>query len=269
MFAFYLYTNVAKKKLFCKEFEFMNLIIDDGNTFVKLYIVENNTVLARKKFRYVDNKQAADIIRDFLLPFNIEQAGLVSVGGKQALLSEILNNYDFQLHIIDWRSDIPVKNLYSTPQTLGMDRLAAAVGANYLYPNENLLIIDIGSAITYDIVTENNEYLGGNISPGVEFRFRALNDYTSSLPYIEPSKIENKVGRSTKEAINNGVILGVLYELQGYIIDFQENYDKLRTILTGGGAKFFEKKIKNSIFVQLDLVPIGLNHILTHKRNFN
>ncbi len=268
MFAFYLYTNVAKKKLFCKEFEFMNLIIDDGNTFVKLYIVENNTVLARKKFRYVDNKQAADIIRDFLLPFNIEQAGLVSVGGKQALLSEILNDYDFQLHIIDWRSDIPVKNLYSTPQTLGMDRLAAAVGANYLYPNENLLIIDIGSAITYDIVTENNEYLGGNISPGVEFRFRALNDYTSSLPYVEPSEIKNKVGRSTKEAINNGVILGVLYELQGYIVDFQENYNKLRTILTGGGAKFFEKKIKNSIFVQLDLVPIGLNHILTLKKKF-
>ena len=153
---------------------------------------------------------------------------------------------------------------YKTPETLGIARLAAVAGATALFPSENLLIIDAGTAITYEIITESNIYLGGNISPGMQMRFKALNQYTSRLPLCDPQVTDNWIGKITQEAIVNGVIQGIVNEMEGYDSLMKKEFSKYKVIITGGDADFFAKKLKNPIFVNLNLVLNGLNRILEH-----
>jgi type III pantothenate kinase len=156
----------------------------------------------------------------------------------------------------------PFRIAYQTPETLGKDRLAAIVGAYTKFPKQNVLVIDAGSAVTYDILTDQEEYVGGNISPGLEMRYKALHQFTGRLPLVTPEITGNTYGRTTREAINEGVLQGMLYEVEGYIARWQKIYEDLKIILTGGDANFFEKKLKNGIFVNLNLVTNGLNTIL-------
>jgi len=166
---------------------------------------------------------------------------------------------------LDHHTPIPLINRYRTPDTLGYDRIAAAVGAYTIYPEKNVLVIDAGTAITYDLVTGGGEYMGGNISPGMAIRFKSLNKYTNRLPLLEPSIEEPPLlGSSTKEAIQSGVINGILFELDGFIGDVSRLHPELKVVLTGGDAKYFEGKLKSSIFVDLNLNLIGLNRILEH-----
>ena len=160
------------------------------------------------------------------------------------------------------RTAVPIGNAYLTPETLGVDRLAAAVGA-VSQVGDNCLIVDFGSAITIDVV-EGGVFRGGNISPGVEMRLRALHDYTKRLPKCEPTDENLELGRTTVEAIQQGVMTGITYEIEGYISYFYARNVKLSLIFTGGDAKFFVKRIKNAIFAKYDLVICGLNRILEY-----
>jgi type III pantothenate kinase len=159
---------------------------------------------------------------------------------------------------------VPIEVLYETPQTLGKDRIAAAVGANELFPGQNLLIIDAGTAITYELVTEGNCYLGGNISPGLEMRFKALNHFTGQLPLIDKADSFPLMGRNTTEAILAGVQNGLIYEIEQTIASFNRNYQNLQIIMTGGDAVFFVKNLNYPIFVNFNLTLIGLNRILEY-----
>jgi type III pantothenate kinase len=139
------------------------------------------------------------------------------------------------------------------------------VGAYTIYPGKTVLVIDVGTAVTYDIVTSHGEYLGGNISPGLEIRFRALHKYTNRLPLLErPEGSPPLIGESTREAIQAGIVNGIVFEMDGFIKAIGQNYPELRVVLTGGDAKYFEGKLKSSIFVDPDLNLIGLNRILEH-----
>jgi type III pantothenate kinase len=158
---------------------------------------------------------------------------------------------------------VPIANDYHTPLTLGADRLAAAVGASALYPDEDLMIVDFGTAITIDYV-EGGEFRGGNISPGVTTRFRSLADYTACLPLCQPTDEVLEYGRTTIEAIQQGVMRGVEHEIQGYIDCFSKKNTKKSIILTGGEAKYFVKRIKNTIFADCEPVFFGLNAILEY-----
>ncbi len=194
---------------------------------------------------------------------------------KGAIISSVVN---YSREIIDYLSNlygtcielnhstpIPLENRYQTPDTLGYDRIAAAVGAYTICPGKNVLVIDAGTAITYDIVTSGGEFLGGNISPGLEIRFKSLNKYTNRLPHLErPEEIPPLVGSSTREAIQSGVVNGLLFEMDGFIGAISQNYPKLQVVLTGGDAKYFVGKLKSSIFVDPNLNLIGLNRILEH-----
>ena len=172
----------------------------------------------------------------------------------------------YQLCIeLDQSTSIPLVNKYRTPETLGYDRIAAAVGAYTICPHTNVLVIDAGTAITYDIVNSEGEFMGGNISPGLEIRFKALNKYTTRLPHLErPEEKPPLVGSSTKEAIEAGVVNGILFEMDGFIGTIGQDHPQLKVVLTGGDAKYFEGKLKSSIFVDLNLNLIGLNRILEH-----
>jgi len=172
-------------------------------------------------------------------------------------------NFDFFLELND-QTKLPIENIYETPDTLGKDRLAAAVGANELFPDQNLMIIDAGTAITYDLVSEKNQFVGGNISPGLEMRFKALNHYTGKLPLVEYSDDIQLIGRNTVEAIRSGVQNGILFEINETIDLFNRNYQNLQIIMTGGDSNFFERKLNYSIFVHFNLTLIGLNRILEY-----
>ena len=179
-------------------------------------------------------------------------------------LKRVLGEEFDQFVEMDHHTELPIENLYQTPETLGKDRLAAAIGANELFPGQNLLVIDAGTAITYDLVSEKNQFVGGNISPGLEMRFKALNQFTGSLPLVTYKDDFEPIGKNTTDAIRAGVQNGILYEMAQNIDFFNTNYRNLHIIMTGGDSNFFDKKLNYSIFVHFNLTLIGLNRILEH-----
>jgi len=243
----------------------MNLVLDLGNSYGKIAVCEGNSVVEAATYEIITSREIAY--------FHTRYTGL-----KGAIISSVVN---YSREIIDYLSNlystcieldhatlIPLNNLYRTPDTLGYDRIAAAVGAYTNYPGKNVLVIDAGTAITYDIVTSEGDFLGGNISPGLEIRFKSLNKHTSRLPHLErPDVIPPLVGGSTAEAIQSGIVNGLLFEIDGFIGAISQNYPKLQVVLTGGDAKYFVGKLKSSIFVDLNLNLIGLNRILEHNAN--
>jgi len=194
----------------------------------------------------------------------LTRAILSSVKPNDEELMRVLSNEFDQFLELDDQTQLPIENLYETPETLGKDRLAAAIGANELFPNQNLLVIDAGTAITYDLVSEKNQYIGGNISLGLEMRFKALNHFTGKLPLVKYKDDFQSIGRNTEDAIRAGVQSGVLYEMDQNIDFFNRNYQNLHIIMTGGDSNFFDKKLNYSIFVHFNLTLIGLNRILEH-----
>jgi type III pantothenate kinase len=181
----------------------------------------------------------------------------------QEIIRFLSGNFEFFLELDD-QTSLPIENIYETPETLGKDRLAAAVGANELFPDQNLLIIDAGTAITYDLVSEKNQFVGGNISPGLEMRFKALNQFTGKLPLVKYDDDTELIGRNTMEAIRAGVQNGILFEMNGTIDLFNRNYKNLQIIMTGGDSNFFDRKLNYSIFVHFNITLIGLNRILEY-----
>jgi len=177
-------------------------------------------------------------------------------------LLEYLNKDFTQFIELDHLTPLPIANLYETPETLGKDRIAAAVGANELFPNQNVLVIDAGTAITYDFVSAENQYLGGNISPGLQMRFKALNRFTDKLPLVDSSAYFSEIGKNTKEAIRGGVQNGILFEIEKTIEIFAEKYEDLQVILTGGDSAFLSQMLNADVLVHLNLTLIGLNRIL-------
>ena len=194
----------------------------------------------------------------------LNKAILSSVKPYDKELERVLSEEFEQFIELDSQTELPIDNLYETPKTLGKDRIAAAVGANELFPDQNLLVIDAGTAITYDLVSEKNQFIGGNISPGLEMRFKALNHFTGKLPLVNYCDDFELIGRNTTDAIRAGVQNGILFEMAQNIDLFNKNYRNLQIIMTGGDSNFFDKKLNYSIFVNFNLTLIGLNRILEH-----
>jgi len=175
-------------------------------------------------------------------------------------LKDKVNNFIY----LNKKTKLPIINLYESPDTLGKDRLAAIIGANNIFKNQDVLVIDAGTAITFDFINKNNEYIGGNISPGLEMRYKSLNLFTSKLPLIKKDEKFNLIGKNTKEAIISGVQNGLVFEIDSYINIFKEKFNNIKIILTGGDSFFFEHKLKNCIFAEVFLIAIGLNKILIY-----
>ncbi len=241
----------------------MNLVIDQGNSLCKIWLFDNNKILYQTKS---DNQNFSKIILSLLNQYNISASVYATVINPNKKLIEILRQKTFFV-FVSAQIPLPINIDYLTPQTLGADRIAAAVAANDIFPNQNVLIIDIGTAITFDLVTDTNTFIGGNISPGPVMRLKALNTFTAKLPMVELQQPTNKIGKSTKQAILNGVVWGISYEIQGYIDNYKKSFENLRTIITGGFSYFFEKKIKSSIFVKNNLIAKGLNKILEFNKH--
>ena len=238
----------------------MNLVIDIGNTRTKFSVMNRGEVLITVP---VDELKPVHIgLLKHEYP-DLQKAILCSVKDYPVALKAELERFEKFIEL-DENTPLPVKNLYKTPGTLGKDRIAAAVGAFDLYPESNLLIIDAGTAITYDIVNASGEFLGGNISPGIEMRFQALHTFTGKLPLVKRQSFDKLFGTTTEEAILAGVQNGVIFEVDKAIDTFKDFYKNLKVIITGGNAEFFDRKLKNSFFVNFNLIALGLNRILEH-----
>ena len=206
-----------------------------------------------------------DILSDIVAHYRYIAVAIISTTrGDGARLKALVERYvERVLLFAPAHTPIPIKNGYHTPNTLGADRLAAAVGAWAMSPQSDVMVVDFGTAITIDYVVKG-EFLGGNISPGVTTRFRALADYTACLPLCEPTEDVLEYGRTTKEAIEQGVMRGVEHEIRGYVEAFSKENDKKRIIFTGGDAKYFVMRIKNTIFADCEPLIFGLATILKY-----
>lgn len=238
----------------------MNLVIDQGNSTVKIAIFEQDRLLVTERHPLLTEQ----LIHSLFERFPIESAILCSVVDIAGEIKRVLKTKPSFFMELTHASPIPLINEYETPETLGKDRLAAAVGANYVRPDTNLLVIDAGTAITFDVVTADHRYLGGNISPGAKIRLQALHSFTGQLPLVEEKMPDHLLGKNTVEAISAGVMQGIVMEIEGYITLFMQKYPGLSVFLTGRGSIPFVAKIKNPIFAELNLVLIGLNRILTY-----
>jgi len=238
----------------------VSLCFDIGNTQTKLAVFKNNEIIHYRTLE-ANNLLAVEQIID---EFQVNAAIISSVSESPELLIKNLKSKIDTLILLTDKTKLPIENCYETKDTLGKDRLAAVVGANYLYPGTDLLVIDAGTAITYDLINKNGQYLGGNISLGIQIRFKALNYYTNRLPLLDATPESYIFGKNTTDAIRAGVQNGIIFEVDGTIDHFKLHYPGLKVLFTGGDAKFFDTKVKNTIFVLSNLVMIGLNRILTH-----
>jgi type III pantothenate kinase len=239
----------------------MNLVIDIGNTRTKFSVFNRGEVLITVPVDEITPEHIGILKNEHP---DLRKVILSSVKGCPTELKEVLEQ-QFETFIeLNSNTPLPIENCYQTKETLGNDRIAAVTGAYDLYPNTNNLVIDAGTAITYDLLNDKNQYLGGNISPGFEMRFKALNHFTGKLPLIHAADMNKLFGTSTEEAIRAGVQNGIFYEVDKTIDHFKEFYSNLKVIITGGDANFFDKKLKNSFFVHFNLIALGLNRILEY-----
>lgn len=239
----------------------MNLIVDIGNTRTKFSVFNQNKEIFTDSVSEFLPSHVDNLLNSYP---PISKAILSSVRDYSFELKEYLRKKFNPFIELDDTTPLPIEICYISKDTLGKDRVAATVGAFYLFPYANTLVIDAGTAITYDIVNKKGQYEGGNISPGIDLRFRALHQFTGRLPLVEKRNFQKLFGKTTVEAILAGVQHGAIYEVEGAIDRFKNSYKNLNVIITGGDAYFFDKKLKNSFFVRSNLIAIGLNRILEY-----
>lgn len=241
----------------------MNLTIDIGNTRAKTALFDGDVFVAEERFNV---KELPLRLREVAEQYSPERAAYCSVGADNIETETALQTLPCPLLHVTGNTPAPVRVCYRTPETLGADRLAAVVGAVTLMPKTDLLVIDAGTCITYDLVDASGNYLGGNISPGVEMRLEALHMRTARLPHIGTDGDTPDLGYDTETAIRSGVVRGIGYELQGCIRHWQKRYPLLRTFLTGGDRYVFSEALRKDILTDSHLLARGLNRLLCDVR---
>ena len=246
----------------------MHLIIDIGNSRSKVALFYKDQILSLKFFDELTIEHLDSLFKEFEKTYS--EKGSIS----GSILSSVRQDNENIKLLLKRKSSfielnaaipLPIKVLYKTPETLGNDRIALAVGATIAFPSSNVLVIDAGTCITYDFVSAKNDYFGGGISPGIMMRYKALHTFTDKLPLVNNLNPADLIGQTTQTSIQSGVMNGVLAETDGIIDKYKALFPDLKTIVTGGDTYYFDKNLKNNIFANSNLVLEGLNRIL----NFN
>ena len=239
----------------------MNLIVDVGNTYVKFAIYNSYNLIFKLSFELSEfKKQYKTLKKEFP---KLEKAIISSVGHLSKDQVELIKK-DLPVIELNSMTKLPYNNLYKTPKTLGVDRMALVGASVQQFSDKNVLIIDAGTCITYDFITKENNYLGGAISPGIRLRYKTLNNLTANLPLLETEEPKSIIGNSTETSIHSGVVNGVVKEIDGIIDQYIEDYLDLTVILTGGDAIFLSNQLKNTIFANSNFLLEGLNFILEY-----
>ena len=229
------------------------IVVDIGNTFGKIAVAfDDGTVESVSRVSH--SQMESSLLQTILRHSNANGVIISCVGMELSSIERMLQGRGVRYIILSHKTKLPISIGYNTPATLGADRIATATGAFSLFPGESLMVVDFGTAITIDFITAQGEFSGGNISLGMRSRFESLHAMTHNLPMIEPPYIDASFGRNTREAITSGVILGIIFEIEGYISRFRPE----KVIFTGGDALFFAKRMKSPIFVIYNLLFRGL-----------
>ena len=241
-------------------FPTMNLVIDIGNTQIKVAVFDHTSLVYQDN---IDAVKIVSVLKNLAEKYAISDVILSHVAKIDA---EDLNQMKsiFKILVLNHKTKLPFINKYLTPSTLGVDRLALVAGAVNKFPTENVLVIDAGSCITYDFVNSRSEYFGGSISPGIEMRYKSVNSFTANLPLLDKTDDLPDIGNSTDNAIHRGILNGVIQEIDGVIQQYKDINRKLTVVLTGGDTIFLAKNIKSSIFAIPNFLLEGLNSILIH-----
>jgi type III pantothenate kinase len=224
------------------------ILLDIGNTRSKSEEVKNGNF---QNYKTWENLEELNSYYSIEVPFIVSS----------------VRNFDKKIFseraiiILDHNTKMPINLKYKTPETLGSDRIAAAVGAWSLFPNQHCLVIDIGTCITVDFIDAKSNFHGGIIAPGFMMRMKSMADYTNQLPDISQNweNIDLKLlGKSTKECLLSGSFYGIVNELNGIIDEITKDFTSINVILTGGDAHYFESRLKAPIFAGSKIVQIGL-----------
>lgn len=239
----------------------LNLVIDIGNTLAKIAVFADNKIVFNKNYDSLTSKEVTSLLKQFNIVYSI----ISNVRDNQTEIENLLIN-ETTFTSLSSSTLLPFNNLYSTPGTLGKDRIALVSAASNLFPKTNVLVIDSGTCITYDFIDKENNYVGGAISPGINLRLKALNQFTGKLPLVDfsenmPPKL---IGTSTIDSIKSGVFYGVKFEIERVIDEYTKRYKNLQTVITGGNAEMFDLESKNRIFADKFFLLKGLNEILKY-----
>jgi type III pantothenate kinase len=214
------------------------------------------------KTKIVSNKKLDESLVIIFDKFKIKHAIVSSV---VKLLDKTVTYLSSKIEtiVLNSKTEVPFNNLYKTPKTLGVDRIALVSAAKKMYLNKNVLVIDAGTCITYDFISDESDYFGGAISPGLHMRYDAMHHFTANLPKLSP-KANIVLGDSTENAMHQGVVNGLVLEIDGIINQYLSKYNNLTIVLTGGDTNFLAKLLKSSIFANPNFLLEGLNHILNY-----
>ncbi|MBS1580972.1 MAG: type III pantothenate kinase [Bacteroidetes bacterium] len=236
-----------------------DLVLDVGNTRIKLALFAEGRIVARDTARHGD----AAAVAAFLGPVRPRAVVVGSVAERDEALLAFLRTLG-PVTEITGASPAPLRNAYGTPATLGVDRLADAVGAMQLFPGRAALAIDLGTCVTYDLVDGAGAYHGGAITPGLRMRARAMHAYSARLPDVDPPEDAALLGTDTVGSLAAGTHHGLRLELEGFIGAFRQQWPDLAVVLTGGDAPRFARALKNGIFAHPSLTLLGLHALFLH-----
>lgn len=238
----------------------MHIAIDIGNTQIKSGIFDGGELIHRESFQA---SALGDVLNRLCGKYQVDKGILSHVS---RLDSELILGFceHIDLLLLDQNTKVPFTNLYSTPETLGVDRIALAAAAATKFPVKPVLVIDAGSCITFDFINANRQYEGGSISPGIAMRYQAVHRFTANLPMLTPENEIPAKGNSTSSALHKGILTGVIYEIEGVIGEYKSKNPNLTVVLTGGDANFLSNNIKSTIFATPNFLLEGLNSILIH-----
>jgi type III pantothenate kinase len=242
----------------------MLLAIDIGNSKIKGAVFKDNTILVHFVFDYTDWQKKIEKI--FSHYPELTHLVVASVG-KLSKSDFLWLDKKVKISFVSSEMNFPFTNSYKTPHTLGIDRMVLACGAVLQFPQKNRLVIDAGTAITYDFIDEHDNYLGGAISPGIQLRYKSLNDHTAKLPLLHTPDEDFFIGQTTSESIHSGVVNGVIHEIEGFIDRYRATYENFIIILTGGDTVFLAKRLKSTIFANQNFLLESLNDLYQFQNN--
>jgi len=236
----------------------MNVILDIGNTLQKIAVFNNDNEVYSQSFPVVTKEILLSVFDQYVIKYSI----ISSVAETDAQVIELLKASTKMIHYTH-QTKLPVTILYQNAASLGLDRIANAVGATTLFPDRNVLSIQTGTCLLFYFMNENKEYLGVSISPGMKMRFEALHEKTKNLPFVKANENSpNFLGTDTFGSLSSGVIHGICYEIDGFIEEYRAKFENVMVLLTGGDAIYFQKLIKNTTFAAPNVVLKGLNEII-------
>lgn len=236
----------------------MFLIIDIGNTYQKVAVFDGqDQMIVKNQYTHLSIQDLYPVFDQYV----IDAAIISSVGEDFASVMNWLSKKTKTL-TFNQNLKLPIVIDRDRLKTLGTDRVANAVGANAMFPNEDVLSIQAGTCLVTDMVSAKNRYMGGTISLGLRMRFNAIHHFTARLPLVEPQSVDFIMGNNTRDDILSGVIHGFKAEIEDIITHYKREYSDIKIIVTGGDASFVNGLIKNSIFAAPNVVLFGLYKIL-------